>query len=217
MLSWLYDQGAVGDPSQSTSWEGFDTDTRSFYYGQKFRDVERDQAAAWLQRRGFIDGVLIDTLSGPVHSFVTDLGETVAERFYCDVKAYDDAMHQGVPNSVTWNVTGEQVQIATGDNAQQAINLGPTAEQIKLALQGVHELLAGLDLGPDATQRSAVLAEEAVADLDTKEPTGEPARRFLSWVRECVQEGGTAAAVAAVTAMSSGVLEDVERFVSAVS
>lgn len=117
---------------------------------------------------------------------------------------------------MTWNVTGEQVQVATGDHAQQSINLGATAEQIGLGLQGVVEYLQRLALlrTPESQEEVRVLAAEAVADLKSDAPTGEPARRFLEWGKDCVRKGGTNATVAASTVMFSGLLQDVERLVS---
>lgn len=215
LLDWLYDQEAVGT-SQSATWDGFYLDMRSLYYGEPFSAHESDRAAAWLKRQGLIDGIDVAEAEGPVRAFVTDGGERCAERFDCDVRAYIEAKEQPVMNNTTWNVTGQQVQIATGDDAQQTINLGPTAEQIKLGLQGVAELLAFVGLGAEVQERASVLAEAAVADLESEQPSGEAAERFLEWVKDAVQEGGTAAVVAAVTAMSSGLLEDVQRLVSAV-
>lgn len=79
LLDWLYDQEAVG-ASQSRTWEPFDIDMRSLYFGEHFGADERDRAAAWLKRHGLIDGVEVDQAEGPVRAFVTDEGETCAER-----------------------------------------------------------------------------------------------------------------------------------------
>jgi hypothetical protein len=216
MLSWLYDEEAVGSLSQSVTWDGFATDLRSLYYGEPFRADEQDAAAAWLRRNGFIDGVVVAQADGPVRCFVTDVGERCAERFDCDVRRYLEVLEQQPVGTTTWNVTGEQVQIATGDDAQQVIKLGATAEQIKLALQGVVELLRSAAVPPETIAGAEELASKAVADLESDSPTGEPTRQFLSWVKECIRNGGAQAVVAAITAMSSGILADVERFIHAI-
>ncbi len=214
LLDWLYDQEAVG-ASQSRTWEAFDLDMRSLYYGESFRAGERDRAAAWLKRHGLIDGIEVAEAEGPVRAHVTDEGELCAERFNCDVKAYVESKEAPSMGTTTWNVTGKQVQIATGDGAEQTINLGPTLEQIKLGLQGVAELVRLLDPDVDSQARSQTLAAAAIEDLESEQPTGEPAQRFLEWVKDAVQRGGTDAVVAAVMAMSSGILEDVHRVVTA--
>lgn len=214
LLSWLTEEGAVGS-SRSVTWDGFDGDLRSRYYGDTFQSDERDAAAAWLQRQGLIDGINVAEMDGPVRAFLTDEGERCSERFKCNVEAYIESKERRGVGSTIWNVTGQQVQVATGPKSKQKIIVGPTADEVKLGLQGVAELVAELRRDAATEKRAAELVKEAVDDLDSDEPTGEPARRFLEWAKECVQEGGTAAVVAAVTAMSSGLLADIERLVGA--
>ncbi len=96
------------------------------------------------------------------------------------------------------------------------MTIGQTADQLVLVVKGISELLVALDL---VQGREAELAEaqaSAIDDITSEEPATVGVRRFYDWTLDCVRKGGTAAAVAAVTAASNGLLHDAEALVHAV-
>ncbi len=219
LVSWLFDVDAVESMTSSKIWEEFFLNDRSTYYGDKFTDEEVDRAAAWLYRNGLIDGVTVAEFDGPVRSYLTNKGVRCAERFDSDVRRYLDAMEQprqpqGGP---TFNVNATNVQVATGDQSQQTMTVSQTSDQLVLVIQGIVEMLQALGLTAGHEAELAEVQEAAVADVTSDVPDGEAVRRFCDWVIDCVKEGGTAAAVAAVTAASNGLLHDAEALVRAIA
>lgn len=123
----------------------------------------------------------------------------------------------GRSGGATFNVNATSVQVATGDRSQQTMTVGQTAEQVALVMEGVVEVLRALGLSEGRDDELAAVQQAAVADLKGDRPSADGVRRFYDWVLDCVKKGGTTAAVAAVTAASSGLLHDAEALVGAVS
>lgn len=78
-----------------------------------------------MKRHELIDGPLAAEFDGPIRAYLTDAGVRCAEHFDSDATAYVEAQrHQQTEQGQTvWNVNG-QVQYATGEHAQQVINVG---------------------------------------------------------------------------------------------
>lgn len=115
----------------------------------------------------------------------------------------------------TFNVHATNVQVATGDASHQTMTVGQTADQLVLLLSGISELLISLDLVQGHESELAQLQADAIDDVTSDVPITAAVQRFYDWVLDCVKRGGTAAAVAAVTAASNGLLHDAEALVHA--
>lgn len=218
LVGWLIDVDAVESVARSKTWEEFSLDARSVHNGIEFPDEEVERSAAWLYRHKLIDGVTVAELDGPVRSYLTDRGVHCAERFDSDVRRYLDAMEQPQqsPAGPTFNVNATNVQVATGDRSQQAMTVGQTADQLVLVIQGIVEMLQAFGVAAGREVELTDVQQAAIADVTSDDPDGEGVRRFYDWVVECVKQGGTAAAVAAVTAASNGLLHDAEALVRAI-
>lgn len=92
---------------------------------------------------------------------------------------------------------------------------GPDADA-RPVLKGISELLVALDLAQGGDAKLVAVQESAIADITSKAPATDGVRRFYDWALACVKKGGTAAAVAAITAASNGLLHDADALVHAV-
>lgn len=115
----------------------------------------------------------------------------------------------------TFNVQATNVQVATGDRAQQTMTVGQTAEQLVLVMQGISEMLGALGLTSGREGQLSEVQDEAIADVTSNHPTAAGVRRFYEWVVDCAKQGGTAAVVAVVTAASNALLTDAEALARA--
>lgn len=218
LVGWLFDVDAVESMTRSKTWEEFSVGARSEHNGTEFTDEEVDRAAAWLHRHKLLDGVTVAELDGPVRSYLTDRGLHCAERFDSDVRRYLDAMDQPQQPSSgpTINVNATNVQVATGARSHQLMTVSQTSDQLVLVIQGIVEMLQAFGVAAGRETDLTAVQQTAVADVTSDDPDGEGVRRFYDWVIECVNQGGTAAAVAAVTAASNGLLQDAEALVRAI-
>jgi hypothetical protein len=157
----------------------------------------------------------VDVLQSPFGSGVLD--HTEAE--YTTSTAQSKRMDQDRRSprvGPTFNVRANNVQVATGDRSRQTMTVGQTSEQLVLVIQGIVEILEAFGLTSGRESELAEAQQDAVADVTSNEPTAEGVRRFCNWVLGCVRQGATAAAVAAVTAASNGLLHDAETLVRAI-
>lgn len=153
----------------------------------------------------------VDVLQSPFGSAVLD--HTEAEYTTPTAQSKERRSPQVGP---IFNVRANNVQVATGDRSHQTMTVGQTSEQLVLVIQGIVEILEAFGLTRGRETELAEAQQDAVADVTSDEPTAEGVRRFYDWVLGCVRQGGTAAAVAAVTAASSGLLHDAETLVRAI-
>lgn len=150
----------------------------------------------------------VDVLQSPFGS--TQLDHTEAK--YTTALAESSSSHGGD----TFNVHAANVQVATGDQSHQTMTIGQTADQLVLVVKGISELLVALDLVQGREAELAEVQGSAICDITSEELATGGVRRFYKWTLDCVKKGGTAAAVAAVTATSNGLLHDAEALVHAV-
>jgi hypothetical protein len=216
LINWLYKVNAVGSPRKQQPWAGFLTDAGSLYYGFQFTLSDIDDASGWLKRNRLIGGVDTAQTYGPVKAYLTDAGESCADDFNGDVRAYRDAMSQTSPgNSVSFTVGGNlnagQMQVAGGDGAPQTISVIQTAEGLALAVQGIADIVKALGYAAGRENELDELAADAVAQLNSDTPALGIIRRFADWTKDCAAEGGNAAVIAAFTLATSGLMQHAEH------
>jgi Transposase, Mutator family len=107
--------------------------------------------------------------------------------------------------------------VATGDPAGQVMNIGPTTEQLSLVIRGLAEIIRAMSLSEGQEDVLTAAESAAVADVTAEHPTAAGVRRFLDWIRDCVQQGASAPVAAAVTALSTGILHDAEQLATALT
>jgi hypothetical protein len=118
--------------------------------------------------------------------------------------------------SPTINVSATNVQVATGDQSHQTMTVGQTVEQLVLVIDGIVEILQAFSFANGREAELAEVQQAAIADVTGDEPNANGVRRFCEWVVGCAKQGGTTAAVAAVTAASNGLLHDAEALAHAI-
>lgn len=116
----------------------------------------------------------------------------------------------------TFNVRATNVQVATGDQSQQTMTIGQTADELVLVVKGISEILLALNLVEADDPQLGEVQKAAIDDVTSDTPTASGVRRFYEWVLDCARKGGTTAVVAAVTAASNGLLHDAEALVHAI-
>lgn len=95
--------------------------------------------------------------------------------------------------SHVWNVNANQMQVDTGDGAQQTMNAGVSMRDISAAIQGLGALLATVpgfkeSYGDDLV----VLQSDAIEGLSRNDPSG--LEKLTSWVSE-ISVGALAGAI----------------------
>jgi hypothetical protein len=220
VLWWLYSRDA-DDASRSLAEDRYFADRHSVYGGQQFSHGELLAALGWLHRKSLVTSTEPDGAQTPIQSYLTDAGLSCIERYDGEVDLYLESVEQKKPpdraqSGPVINIHGGQVQMATGEYSQQTMNVGLAVEQLVLVIDGVAELLR--TLGLDAGEKVALekLQHDAVNDVRSERPSVQGVRRFYDWVLRCVNQGGSAALAAAVTAASNGMLHDAEQLAHAV-
>lgn len=92
-------------------------------------------------------------------------------------------------------MNGYQVHAATGEGAQQTMNVGTTLKVFTEAIQGLFELT--LKAAPDP-EEFARIRDAAAADVQLKEPTGAAVRTFADRAAGIARLGGNTAFAAAM-------------------
>lgn len=215
LVAWLYEIDATETPDNAVPWDDFQATEHGSFYGDPFTEDDVDRAAGWLQRRSLIDGTNVAERQGPVTGYLMDRGVTCAEQYGCDVNAFVHAADMEPRVGATFNVNGQNVQVATGSQSQQTISIGQTAQDLAVALRGLTEMVQQLGFanGSDELDR---LTEEAVADITSSQPTGEPARGLLDRLRAVASRQGNQALTTAVTLGVTAAADDVAALVAAV-
>jgi hypothetical protein len=216
LISWLYKVDAVGSPRKQQPWAGFLTDAGSLYYGFQFTLSDMDDASGWLNRNGLIGGVDTAQRYGPVKAYLTDAGESCADDFNGDVRAYRDAMSRTSPgNRVSFTVGGDlnagQMQVVGGDSGPQTISVTHTTEGLALAVQGMADIIKALGYAEGCDDQLDDLAAGAVEQLNSDAPDAGGIQRFAKWVTDCAAQGGNAAVIAAFTLATSGLMQHAEQ------
>lgn len=216
ILRWLAEEDATADSGTMAQWDRFHADQLSKYFGDLFSPDERDRGAGWLHRHSLIAGVMVNELQGPARPILTDDGVNCVERYDCDPDEFLSAKEKSPVQHITWNVSGEQVQVATGDHARQSMNIGPTVDQMTLAMQGLVEILDRFGLAGDRSAGDR-LAQAAAEDLRSAKPDGSATQRFITWVKGRLVAGADKAVTAAITAQLTGLEQDAHHMVQAIA
>lgn len=215
LVAWLYDVDATETPNNAVTWDDFPGTEHGSFYGDRFTADELDRAAAWLQRRDLIQGTAIAERQGPITGYLTDRGVTCAEQYACDVNAFVHAADMEQRAGATFNVNGQNVQVATGNQSQQTITIGQTAQDLALALRGLTEMVQQLGFADDGDDLNR-LTEEAVTDITSPRPTGAPARGLLERLRAVASRQGNQALTTAITLGVTAAADDVAALIAAV-
>jgi hypothetical protein len=214
LVAWLYEVDAVEVPSSAVDWYGIIDTEHGHFYGDAFTAAELERAAAWLQRNDLVQGPSAAELDAPLLAYLTDRGVTCAEQYGCDVNAFKEAQDTPQRGGHTFNVNAHNDQMATGDQSQQTITIGQTAQDIAIALRGLGEMARELGLADDAADLDQ-LTEEAVADITSPNPTGRPAQRLLARVQALASRASSQAVATAVTLAVTAASDDVAALVGA--
>lgn len=217
LLAYLYDSDALGSAQNSVDWGGIFRSGHGTFYGDVWTADEVDAAAGWLQRHDLIGGVQAAEFQGPVRAFLTDEGETCVERYNGDPVSYLERQSGAQAGGVTFNVNGQNVQVASGDHVTQVQNLAQTTQELALALRGIVDLVGALGMSQEDRRELVILTEQAEDDLRSERPTGEPARTLLDRVRGWAGRSLDAASGAAVTLAVNAAASDLGKVVEALS
>lgn len=92
----------------------------------------------------------------------------------------------------TFHISGTNLQVATGPDAQQTMNVGATTEYLQDLIKGIAELVAlsGTSQGADAELEQ--VRDEAVAEVADGRPDAGALQRFAEWVSARVKAGAGA-------------------------
>ncbi|MFC6236956.1 hypothetical protein [Longivirga aurantiaca] len=216
ILRWLAESDATEESGQFANWGDWSLSRLSRFYGDPFTVEESDRAAGWLARTQLIDGPRSNGNNGPIRPRLTDAGLVCVEQYDSDPDAYVSSREAVTLQQITWNVSGQQVQVATGDNARQVMNVDVTSEQLVLAMSGLVKILGRFELAGDSEEGQQLVAA-AEADLQSARPDGGAARKFLSWVRGRLALATDAAITAAVTAQVTAIDQDLSHLVEAIA
>jgi len=218
VLMWLYTRG-VFTPAQAVNLDRFLVDPYSTFHWKQFPEDEIQAALGRLRA-----AELVRTPDGRTESnlYLTDEGIACVEQYNGDILQYlkgtsSKVAPERAESGPIINIHGGQVQMATGNYSHQMMQVGVAAEQLLLVIEGVAEIVRGLQLSDEQRVMLDRLRETAAADLSSAKPSVKGVRRFYDWVIECAKEGGGAALTAAITAAANGMLQDAERVVHAIT
>ena len=209
MVDWLYSRDAVSPPGVVR--DRMLQDQRGYFFAEPFTADDLDAAAAWLHRQGLVGGRMIAQAQGPVVLYLTDTGVKCAEDFSSDTGTYlERQQHRGSGPTVNINANSAPFQVA-GDYARQVQNIGTSANELRQLITGITIIVRALvpDV-PDAdVEEQAALA--AVSDRDVDQSALE---RFSAWTVNTVRAGTNAAAVAAVSSVTTTLLIEAAKLAS---
>lgn len=205
LVDWLYARDAVTDmPPFPPLKFMLDDRAHGIWYAEPFTAADLDQASAWLERHQLIAGPHFDQCYGPVQAYLTDAGAECAADFGSDTERYVAAQraapHGGPVVNIGSNHGAFQV---SGDNSHQVQHIGANADDIRLMISGVTEIVR--QFAPGA--RDARQQEEAALAAVTSGSVDLPAlERFRDWAVTAVKAGASNAVVAAVSSSVTFVL-----------
>jgi len=210
LLEWLDSLGAVGE-SKRVDWGKFYGDIRNDYFGQPFTLEDVEAASAWLWRNNYIEGLGVHDFDGPAFPYLSDQGLECVERFGADPRRHEKANNRPREGD-TFNLAGDNTQVSTGDNVTQVMNIGASAEELRDLLNGLVDFVLTL-ASPDEAADLEELRNQAIADLQSPNSTGQPAIRLGQRIKAVAYMAGGAALGATVTLAVNGLFSDMARLV----
>lgn len=207
IVDWLYSRDAVSPPGMARDW--ILQDHRGYFFAELFTADDLDKAAAWLYRNSLVAGIMAAEAHGPVVLYLTDSGVKCAEDFSSDVGAYLESQHRGSGPTVNIGSNSAPFQIA-GDHAQQVQNVA-APNDLRQLITGITTIVRALvpDVSDAETEEQAALA--AVSDGRVDQSALE---RFRAWTLNTVRAGASAAAVAAVSSVTTTLLIEAAKLAS---
>jgi hypothetical protein len=146
---------------------------------------------------------MVEEAQGPVVLYLTDTGVKCAEDFGSDTAAYIERQQYGAPGrTVSFGTISGPVQIA-GDNARQVQNTGASANDLRVMIAGITQIVRALV--PDASDADQE-EQLALAALSARHVDASALQRFKNWVVSTARAGATDAAVAVVSSASTTLL-----------
>ena len=185
MVDWLYSRDAMS--ARGLAWENMlENPARSFWFAEPFSRGDLDAASAWLYRQGLVEGITVEEAEGPVVLWLTDTGAKCAEDFRSDTRAYlATQQHQASGPTVSIGTHSGPLRIA-GDNAHQVQNVGASANDLRVMITGITEIVRALV--PDASDADHE-EQLALAAVSEKHVDRTALQRFKDWTISTVRAG----------------------------
>jgi hypothetical protein len=210
MVDWLYSVDAVSPPGVVRD-AMLQDPRRNSYFGEPFSADDLDAAAAWLQRQGLAGGAMIEQAQGPVVLYLTDAGVRCAEEFGSNTEGYVRSQQHVAPGPIVNIGTNRAPLQVAGDHARQTQNLGAGADDLRLLITGIAEIVRALV--PDVADADAEV-QAALAAVSETRVDQSALVRFRNWTVSTVRAGATGAAVAAVSSAVTTLLIEAARLAS---
>lgn len=201
MVNWLYSCDVMSPPGLVRD-KMLQDPEHSYFFAESFSADDLDAAAAWLYRHNLVRGAMMAQAEGPVRLYLTDSGVTCAEDFGSDSDAYLRRLPANSGPTVIIGTNAGPFQVA-GDRAQQVQNFGASADDLRLLITGIAEIVRALvpaAADADAQEKAAIAA---VADTSVDKSA---LQRFRDWAVSTVRAGATNAAVAAISSATTTLL-----------
>jgi hypothetical protein len=199
MVDWLYSCDAASPPGMARDMMLQDPQ-HCCWFAEPFSADDLDAAAAWLHRQGLVRGTTVDQAQGPVVLYLTDTGVKCVEDFGSDTATYlERQQYRASGPTVSIGTHRGPLQVA-GDSAHQVQNVGASANDLRVMITGITEIVRALvPDAPDADQQEQ-LALAAVSDQHVDRSA---LQRFRDWTVSTVRAGATGAAVAVVSSATT--------------
>lgn len=204
MVDWLYARDTTSAKPQE--WPDRDAmladPQRGMWFAEPFSADDLGAAAAWLQRKGLVDGISPEECEGPVRLYLMDEGVSCAEDFGSDTRRYLEAQRQGPGSGTSITFGGSNYGQVAGDHAHQVQHNGASAEHLRELITEVAGLVR--TWAPDASgireqeQEALAAARDGAVDRSAIQRFGDWA---LSTGRASVTTAAVSAGSSAVTAM----------------
>lgn len=136
-------------------------------------------------------------------SYLTDTGIKCAEEFGSDTDSYLQRQGHRAPGPTEDIGTNSAPFQVAGDYARQVQNIGTSADDLRLLITGIAEIVRALvpEIGDTDTEEQAALAAVSETEVDRS-----ALERFHNWTVSTVRAGAKRAAVAAVSSATPTLL-----------
>jgi len=210
MVNWLHSRDATQVQDMAVRDDMLADPRRGIWLAAPFTPEDLDQAAAWLQRSGLVDGHTVDQAAGPIKLYLTDAGVRCVEGFDSYTGRYIEAKGEpGRGPTFNFGTNTGPIQVA-GDNARQTQYVGTSLAEIRDLIDGIAEIVRAVV--PDASEvddakRSALAA---VTDAGVDRPA---LVRFRDWAVSTAKAGASSGITAAVSSATTALLMEVSHLI----